>query len=241
MHCSGYDPDTLDFTALSAAAKKAIACGELKSTDISWHDNGPETLLRKHGINSNHIRAPHAETSKGKSILEVEARRVMLRIHRFFKKQPGLENFKIDWISAETGIRETVTIKGKKTMLVQDYESGRKYDDAMCYAFYPIDEHLNDGRGINARLLGKNVLPTIPRGAMLPAGSRFLIVAGRCIASDREANSAIRVECPCMAMGQAAGAMAVLSARTGVDPEEIPLKDIYALLREHSAVVPEAS
>jgi hypothetical protein len=42
-----------------------------------------------------------------------------------------------------------------------------------------------------------------------------------------------------MAMGQVAGAMAVLSARTGLDPEELPLADLFAMLRAHSAIVPE--
>lgn len=239
MHCSGYDPEQLDFDMLKTAATKAVVSGELKGTDISWHDSGPETFLRKHGVNTHHIRAPHAETSEGKSAVEIEARRVIMRIHRFFRKQPGLENFQIDWTCAETGIRETVTIIGKTTMNVKDYEAGKHYDDAICHAFYPVDEHLNDGRGINARLLEQNVLPTIPRGAMLPAGSKFLIVAGRCISGDRETNSAVRVECPCMAMGQAAGAMAALSARTGIDPEYLPMADIYALLRTHKAIVPE--
>jgi hypothetical protein len=121
---------------------------------------------------------------------------------------------------------------------VEDYEAGKAYEDALCHAFYPVDEHLNDGKGINYRPLAPGVLPTIPRGSLLPAGSRFLIVAGRCLASDREANAALRVECPCMAMGQAAGAMAALSARSGTDPEELALDDIRALLREHGAVVP---
>jgi len=238
MHCSGYDARALDFDALKSASEKAIAAGELKTTDISWHDNGPEAFLRRHGNNANHLRAPRAETSEGKSTAEVEARRAILRMYRFFRKQPGLENFRIDWICPEAGIRESVTIKGKATVSVADYEAGRTYDDAVCYAFYPIDEHLNDGKGINFRHLKRNVLPTIPRGALLPAGSRFLIVAGRCLASDREANSALRVECPCMAMGQAAGVMAALSARRGVDPEDLPLEDVHAELRKYGAIVP---
>jgi hypothetical protein len=162
----------------------------------------------------------------------------MLRMYRFFRKQPGMEDFRLDWIAPQAGIRETVTIVGKATVTAGDYEVGRRFDDALCYAFYPIDEHLNDGAGINARPLGRHVLPTIPRGALLPAGSRFLIVAGRCLSSDREANSALRVECPCMAMGQAAGAMAALSARTGIDPEDLPLDDILDLLTEFGAIVP---
>jgi hypothetical protein len=41
-----------------------------------------------------------------------------------------------------------------------------------------------------------------------------------------------------MAMGQAAGVMAALSAQTGIDLEALPMGDIYACLREHGAVVP---
>ncbi len=239
MHCSGYDERQLDYAALKTAADAAIARGELAATDIAWsRQSGPEPFLRKHGGNANHLRAPGAETSAGRTAVEIEARRAVLRISRFFRRQPGLEKFRVDWICAEAGIRETVTIAGKTTMRVRDYEAGKIYPDAVCYAFYHIDEHLNDGLGLRQRELGRNVLPTIPRGAMLPAGSRFLIAAGRCVASDRETNSAIRVQCPCLAMGQAAGAMAALSARTGMDPEALPMADIYALLRAHGAIVP---
>jgi hypothetical protein len=238
FRCSGYDDDALDYAALKDAAEEAIAAGELLTTDVSWRDDGPKALLRKHGNNANHVRAPEADTSEGRSRSEVEARKALLRMYRFLRKQPGLENFRIDWVCSEIGIRETVRIKGKGEVAVSDYESGRQYDDAVCYACYPIDEHRNDGQSPNGRPLKEGVLPTIPRGALLPAGSRFLLVAGRCLASDREANSALRVECPCMAMGQAAGAMAALSARTGLDPEELPLADIHSLLRDHNAVVP---
>ena len=236
--CSGYDWEALNFDSLKAEADKAIAAGEILTTDLSWFDEGPGELLRKHGHNANHVRAPEADTSEGRSSAEIEARRALLRMYRFLKKQPGLKNFRIDWICPEVGIRETVRIKGKKEVTCSDYLRGVMYDDAVCYAWYGIDEHLNDGKGINGRPLDRGVFPTIPRGALLPEGSRFLMVAGRCLASDREANSALRVECPCMAMGQAAGAMAALSARTGTDPEELPLDDVYDVLREHGAVVP---
>jgi hypothetical protein len=64
------------------------------------------------------------------------------------------------------------------------------------------------------------------------------LAAGRCLSSDRLANSALRVQPPCMAMGQAAGALAALSARTGVPPESVPMDDLRRLLREHGALVP---
>ena len=68
--------------------------------------------------------------------------------------------------------------------------------------------------------------------------SKFLMVAGRSLSSDREANSGLRVEAPCMAMGQVAGAMGALSAQSGVELEDLPLKDIHALLKKHGAVIP---
>ena len=237
--CSGYDAATLDYRALKIAADTAIAADKLKTTDISWANTGPEVFLRRYGRNANHVRVSAAETSEGRSAVETEARQTVLRMYRFFRKQPGLENFRVDWICPQAGIRETVTITGKQTVTVTDYETGKVYDDAVCYAFYPIDEHLNDGKGGNSRLLQKPVVPTIPRGALLPAKSHNLIVAGRCLASDREANSALRVQCPCMAMGQAAGALAALSAQTGVDPEAVPLADLYHVLKQHGAIVPE--
>lgn len=235
---TGYDLETLDHDALNAAADAAIASGELLSTDLAWAGTSPYGLLRKRGRNANHIRAPQAHTSEGRTRIEIESRRSLLRVFRFMRRQPGLGGFRIEWCYPETGIRESAMIIGKTTVTVDDYESGRFFDDAVCYAFYKIDEHLNDGGGIRKRELKRGVLPTIPRGALLPADSRFLIVAGRCLASEREAQSALRVACPCMAMGQAAGAMAALSAQTGLDPEQLPLDDLYALLRRHDAVVP---
>ncbi len=239
MRCSGYDRDALDYDALAAAAEQAVAAGELMVTDIGWFRNGPKAFLQRYGNNANHMRSPDAHTSEGKTAVELEARRSVLRMVRFFRQQPGLEGFQVDWICPEAGIRETATIRGKATVTTADYMAGRRYEDALCHAFYPIDEHLNDGDGTHYVPLAEGVVPTIPRGALLPADSRFLIVAGRSLSSERDAHSALRVQCPCMAMGQAAGAMAALSARTGQDPEALPLADIYDLLRAHAAIVPD--
>ncbi|MDP7634624.1 MAG: FAD-dependent oxidoreductase, partial [Candidatus Latescibacteria bacterium] len=92
--------------------------------------------------------------------------------------------------------------------------------------------------GLHKVMLAEGVVPTVPRGALLPAGSRNFIVAGRCISSDRLANSALRVQATCMATGQAAGAMAALSARGRLDPEALPMGEVHALLRQHGAIVP---
>jgi hypothetical protein len=81
-------------------------------------------------------------------------------------------------------------------------------------------------------------VPTIPLGALIPKGSRNLIVAGRCVSSDRLANSGLRVQASCMAMGQAAGAAAALAVKNRTTPLQLPLSEIHKLLREHAAIVP---
>ena len=79
-------------------------------------------------------------------------------------------------------------------------------------------------------------MPFVPRGALVPRGTDHLLVAGRCLSSDRLANSALRVQATCMATGQAAGAMAALAAETGVTPLRLPLADIRALLAANGLV-----
>jgi hypothetical protein len=236
--CSGYDAKALDYAALKVVAEEAVARGELLYTDVGYHRDHPYAVLHNYGCNANHLRVNACDTSEGRTRAEVDGRRALLRMVRFFRRQPGLEKFHIDWVAPECGIRETVMIRGKQTVTGADYVRGRVYEDAVCYAYYPIDIHLNDGDGVDWRPLPEGTVATVPRGALLPAGSRFLIVAGRCIAADREAQSALRVEAPCMAMGQAAGAMAALSARTGIEPADLSLGDIRALLRQHGAIVP---
>jgi hypothetical protein len=52
------------------------------------------------------------------------------------------------------------------------------------------------------------------------------------------ANSGLRVQAPCMAMGQAAGATAALAVRKKTTPLEVPLNDIKELLIKNGAIVP---
>jgi hypothetical protein len=159
-----------------------------------------------------------------------------MRLYTFCRRQPGLEGVRISACAGECGIRETVTIKGKKEISIADYERGHAYEDAVCYAFYPVDSHRSDS--LVYRALKPGVYPTIPLGALLPEGSRRLAVAGRCAAGDWEANSSYRVEACCMAMGQAVAAAAALAIDVNGDIEEVPLQDLYALLRQHGAIVP---
>lgn len=237
---SGFDLESLDLPAINAAFDEQVQQGKLHYTDVSWSTSQANVgrWLRSGGANANHIHNINGRTSAGRTQLELESRRQLLRVFRFLKTQPGLENLTIDEVCPECGVRETATIQGKATVSVSDYQSGRRWDDAVCYSFYPIDLHTSSGEGLNCEPLEEGVVPTIPRGALLPKNSENFLVAGRCISSDRLGNSALRVQATSMATGQAAGALAALSAEKSTDSEQLPMASVRELLREHGAIVP---
>lgn len=162
-------------------------------------------------------------------------RKCVLRLLKFFKSIPRGENATIDKMMNETASRETYRIKGETVVTVDDYTSGRVFEDALSYSFYPIDLH--DEKGVKPQHLAHGKVPTIPRGALIPKGSKNIMVAGRCVSSDRLANSAARVQASCMAMGQAAAVTATLAAKFKMTPAEVPLGKIHAALKQHQAIV----
>ncbi|MBN2640239.1 MAG: FAD-dependent oxidoreductase [Victivallales bacterium] len=124
------------------------------------------------------------------------------------------------------------------TISTDDYRSGKVWDDSLSYAFYPLDLHLNTHEGLHCVPLETGVVPTVPLRAMIPRGSQRLLVAGRCVSSDQLANSALRVQASCMAMGQSAGAVAAVAARKHISPGTVSLGEVRALLQAHGAIVP---
>jgi hypothetical protein len=148
-------------------------------------------------------------------------------------------NQRLMHLQPEPGFRESYRIDGETVITVQDYTSGRHFEDAICYAFYPVDLHTKNG--VKPKPLKPGIVPTIPLSALIPKGSRNLIGAGRSVSSDQLANSGLRVQAPCMAMGQAAACAASLAIKHSTTPGEVPLKEIHDLLEKHGAIVPKKS
>lgn len=227
-HISGYDPAAVDPETLKRAFSEETFAPYITADKLlHW--------LHRGRINV-HVPCEDADTSAGKTKVEQDAYALLLKILRFYRRIPGLENLTVDFVAEETGIRESNRIVGEEPVLAEDYITGKAYPDAVCYAFYPIDLHVMDG--IRQKFFDENKVGQIPYGALIPKNARHLLVAGRCIASDTDANSAIRVQAPCMATGQAAGCAAAVCAR-----ESLPVKDLpFSLLRKKleaiGAIVP---
>jgi hypothetical protein len=208
--------------------------GALQKGD-TWSGNVLRILTSKRG-NTNHIFGADSSNAATQTQTNLAGRKCVLRLLKFFKTIPGCENVTIDKMMNETASRETFRIKGETMITVHDYTSGRVFDDALSYSFYPIDLH--DEKGVKPKHLSHGKVPTIPRGALIPKGSKNIMVAGRCLSSDRLANSAARVQASSMGMGQAAAVTATLAAKLKMTPAEVPLEKIYEELKKHGAVVP---
>ena len=233
----GYEVGKLDAKEIQQRYLKALADGELEPGDARGRATRFLGFLAGGGDNAQHVLDADSSTAATHTQANIAGRRSLLRLIRFVRTLPGCERVQVQRMMPETAVRETYRIAGRTMITHEDYVSGRRFDDAVCYSFYPIDLH--DRHGVVPKPLAPGTVPTVPLGALVPRDSRHLLVAGRSVSSDRLANSALRVQASCMAMGQAAGAAAALAARAGVAPTAVPLAEIRGLLRQHGAIVPE--
>ena len=93
--------------------------------------------------------------------------------------------------------------------------------------------------GIKQTFFKENVVGKIPYGALVPKGAKRILCAGRCIASDTDANSAIRVQAPCMATGQAAGCAAAICTEKNVSVKNVPYDMLCRYLKGIGAIIPQ--
>ena len=237
---AGYDPEDLDMDLIQGAYEKALDQGMIKKEEYFSHigkllHTGHHRNIRTTFLN--HIHGADSTTSETHTVANILGRNTLLRMVRFLRTLPGLENTTIQFMCTETGIRETYRIDGMHEVTIDEFISGARYKDAVCNSFYPIDLH--DKVGVNPRQLRIGVVPTIPLRAMIPRNSRNFIVAGRCVSSDQMANSALRVQASSMGMGQAAGAAAALASQIGTTPIDVPFVELHEILRQHGAIIPD--
>jgi len=238
---AGYDLRQVDMNLVGREYRKALQEGKFKREEYFGNLNG---LLRTghYGTEKttfiNHIHGADSTTSETHTCANIYGRDTLLRMLRFLRTLPGLENTTIHSMCPETSIRETYRIDALHEVTVDEYASGKRYADAVCNSFYPIDLHAK--AGVKPKQLKIGVVPSIPLRALIPKESTNFLVAGRCVSSDQLANSALRVQASCMAMGQAVGATAALAVAKNTTPYEVPVKEIHGMLRKHGAIIPTA-
>ena len=144
----------------------------------------------------------------------ITGRQMIKRISNFCRKYlPGFKSAYISQIAPNLGVRVTRRLVGQYRLTKDDVLSGKKFDDAIADSNWPIDIHPNlevRNQKSEVRNPPKNDYYQIPLRSLLPKENEIknLIVAGRCLSADFEAQSSARIQANCIAMGEAAGNLA---------------------------------
>ena len=133
--------------------------------------------------------------------------------------------------------REGRRIRGLSEMQVEDYWNGRVFEDSVCYSYWFVDIH-REGQAAYIRYIDHDRTPTIRLSAMISRDYSNLMMAGRCVSSDRETNSSLRVKASCMAMGQAAATAAAVAIRDGVEVSQVSVQKVLSQLDAAGAIIP---
>jgi hypothetical protein len=158
---------------------------------------------------------------------EIEGREQAMRAIEVLRKyQPGFENCRLRTTAMSVGLRETRRITGDYLLSKDDIMNQARFDDSI--GIFPV---FYDG-------LGTIVLPDtgaylqVPYRILLPQNVENLLVAGRCVSSQRDAIPTTRQMMCCSLTGQAAGTAAALSVRDSRSPREVGIDKLQKAIRD---------
>jgi hypothetical protein len=152
---------------------------------------------------------------------EVDTR---LRVYEDFAKKQSQHPELVDARVVETppllGIRQTRFIEGEYKLTAEDAIEGHRFEDVVAISSCAIIHYYGYRRYLEHE--GYD----IPYRSLVPKRIDGLLVTGRCISSEQQPYESHRAMIPMMAIGQASGVAAALSALQGVKPRDL---DVPAL------------
>lgn len=165
----------------------------------------------------------------------------------FLQKELGYKNLGIadDVFPSADGLpfypyyRESRRFAGRDTMTVDAAKRPYDFDlytRAVAVGDYPVDHHhvQNPRREELSHLwFGKIPSFSVPLGVVVPVEVEDLLLADKCVSVSWEMNGATRLQPVVTGLGQAAGALAALSVRTGRHPSDVPAPEVQAILLDH--------
>ena len=165
---------------------------------------------------------------------EISQRVQLVEIIKFLRANiPSLKNIKMVSSAAALGIRESRRVVGNYVLTVDDISNSTDFPDKVVACANSIDVHCKDHVNYQTRKSDKNYY--IPLGSLIVKGFSNLLVAGRCLSSDRFALAAVRVMPPCFAMGEAVGVTAALAVANGGDVCAVDAREVQATLIKNGA------
>ena len=209
-----------------------------ESTDVPQF-GGPWVFTSFHpGIINLNITRRAANSADGEDFTRAE---LMLRKDAYTLLRLLKSNFREfqDAYILETAVqaasRESRVIKGVYTVRAEDITSRVRFEDSIALGGHCIDvHHAGDSEQSVAFL---DAPYHIPYRCMITNEIDNLIVAGRCVSADRQAQATMRVQACCMAEGQAAGCAAALCVQGNVGVREVSIAELQQRLKKDGALL----
>jgi len=201
------------------------------------------------GFNSGHLFQLDATDPAALSLAMAQGRQIARQFHAALQKYAPTafgKSFLVD-TAPLMGVRETRRILGDYVLSVDDYMQRRSFDDEICRNAYFLDAHPNvpkNGKHIGDLVpnrpydYGPGESHGIPYRCLTPKRLTNVLVAGRCISTDRDVNSAIRVMPVCLATGEAAGTAAALAAAADGNVHRLDPSALRDHLRKNGVYLP---
>lgn len=137
--------------------------------------------------------------------------------------------------AAGIGVRESRMIEGEHILTANDLKECTKFPDSVARGNYDIDIHNPEGTGTSHYYFATGEYYTIPYRSLTVKDADNLLVAGRCISADHEAQASIRIMPICASTGEAAGIAASLAP--GGKVKEVDIKALRERLTASGALI----
>ena len=181
-------------------------------------------------------RAADSTDNRNFSAVECQLREDIFTFARVLKE--NFKEFKDCYVSStapQAGIRESRRIVGVHTVTADEYVNTFHYEDSISRGIHPIDIHAS--KGTHQTRIDLTRPAYVPYRALIAPEYPNLLVAGRCISTDRQALASLRVMASCMGTGQAAGAAAAQCVAKGCAVQNVDTAALVATLKEWGAVL----
>ena len=158
------------------------------------------------------------------------------------KGDHGADNWELDWVGAVPGKRESRRYVGEYIVNQNDVEAGGKFDDAVAYAGWSMDDHFPEGfyySGGHPTIYHPAPSPwCLPLRALYSKETENLVFAGRNISVTHAALSSCRVMATCGTLGQAIGTAVALSVKEGKHIRDIDIGKVQQTLLYDDSYIP---
>ena len=169
---------------------------------------------------------------------EREARRQMYDVFRMLKEElHAFRNAELLSSASWIGSRESRMIDGEHILTGKELVDCTRFDDAIAAGNYDIDIHNPEGSGTSHYYFPDGQYYTIPYRSLIPKKINNLLVAGRCISSDHEAQASYRIMPIVCCLGEAAGVGASVAINDGCTPKNADIRKIQKILLDNGAFI----